>query len=67
MSATAAWLADRDDERVIAALDRMCRLCYAYRGEDCRSIVDPRQPLATGIVHMARVPKRVLFDHRNGA
>ncbi|UVO12832.1 hypothetical protein NM962_01285 [Mycobacterium sp. SVM_VP21] len=64
MSAWGAWLSDRDDERVQAALRRRCGLCGERSGSDCSDLFG--RPLATGIVHMIRVPKRVLLAHQNG-
>lgn len=64
-SAWVAWRVDRDDPRVQAALQQRCGLCGERPGSDCSDLAG--RPLSTGIVHEARVPKRVLHDHQNGA
>lgn len=65
VNAWVVWRADRDDPRVQAALACSCGVCASVRGFDCTDLSGA--PLSTGIVHMARVPDCVLFDHRNGA
>lgn len=52
-----AWLADRHDPRVQAALTTRCPICKATPGDDCAW---PDKPLPDRIVHMMRVPENVL-------
>jgi len=54
------WTTRRDSPKVQAALKVKCKLCLAQPGQDCRSIGDARKPLATGLVHMVRVPDSVM-------
>ena len=37
-----------------------CKLCGAKAGDDCRSVGDARMALKTGVIHMVRVPDRVM-------
>jgi hypothetical protein len=53
MTATADWLQDRTDERVIDALTRQCGICHAKPGVDCRHPWETTDTLDR-IVHLAR-------------
>jgi len=61
------WTFDRDDPRVAAGLERRCGICGVDPGVHCTSLNPDRSPLETGIVHLARVPKRALFRKENPA
>ena len=54
------WTTRRDSPKVQAALKVACKLCGAKAGDDCRSVGDARKALRTGVIHMVRVPDRVM-------
>lgn len=55
-----SWLCDRDDPRVVTALGRVCDVCGARIGTQC-SLPGATALISGAIVHMARVPDKVLL------
>jgi hypothetical protein len=47
------YLSERTDERVQAALKRVCGICHAKVGQDCRHPFETREPMER-IVHPSR-------------
>lgn len=51
---TAAWVSQADSEPFRAALERVCAICRAKRGELCWNTINPMIPLPGRILHYGR-------------